>query len=135
VASFEIDVKQFEEVTEQIIRFADRNEAIDLIDSYLTGEGGDLIKQGIHDLLPVSGRKWRGKKAAAKSTDPFKKTPGSLSVRVHTTGNYHYLYFPDDGSSTIRHYGDQQFMLQGAEDKAENIGTHIINKLIEKLEG
>lgn len=131
---FEMDTRSMEKVTDTIMRFSDGREAERIINDYLAGEGGDLLKESIHEILPVSGRTWAGKKTAAKATDPFKKTPGNLSVKIHTKGNYHYLYFPDDGSDTIHHYGNKQFMFDGASKKSEEIGDKIIEKLLERLE-
>lgn len=132
---FELDTRQYEAVIEQIEKYADGSEAEQVINEYLAGEGGDLISQKIHELLPVSGRSWRGKKAAAKSTDPFRKTTSNLSVKIHTKSGYHYLYFPDDGSNTNHHYGNQQFMFGGASGASDKIANEIIKKLVEKMEG
>lgn len=132
---FELDTKQWDSILNQVEKFSDGSEAEKIINEYLAGEGGDTIKEGIHALLPVSGRKpWKGKRAAASSTDPFIKKPGNLSVQIKTKNGYHYLYFPDDGSDTNRHYGNKQFMFQGAGNKSGEIANQIINKLIEKLE-
>lgn len=59
---FELDTKQCDEIVKAIENFADGSEAESIINDYLAGEGGDLLKQSIHDLLPVSGRTWKGKK-------------------------------------------------------------------------
>lgn len=131
---FELDVRQCDEIVKVIENFADGSEAEKIINEYLTGEGGDLLKQSIHDLLPVSGRTWKRKKRAAKLTDPFKKTSGNLSVKISTKGAYHYLYFPDDGSNTERHRGNQQFMFQGASNKSDEIANEVIDRLLERLE-
>lgn len=135
MSNFQMDAGDLEKVADAIMRFSDGKEAEQIINDYLIGEGGDILKQGIHDLLPVSGRTWAGKGAAAKSSDPFKKkTETNLSVVIHAPGRYHYLYFPDDGDDTVHHYGNQQFMFFGAENKAEEIGDNIVNKLLEGLE-
>ncbi len=131
---FELDTRQCDEIIKAIENFADGSEAESIINEYLAEEGGDLLKQSIHDLLPVSGRTWKGKKRAAKSTDPFKKTGGNLSVKISTIGAYHYLYFPDDGSNTERHRGDQQFMFEGAMNKSDEIANEIIERLLKRLE-
>lgn len=131
---FSLDVTQFERVADKAMEFSDGAVAESIINDYLGGEGGDIIKERIRGLLPVSGRHWKGKKAAAKSTNPFRKTPGNLSVKIHTKGAYHYLYFPDDGSSTEKHYGNQQFMFEGASKSSDEIAEEIINRLIQRLE-
>lgn len=131
---FELDASQNDVILKTIEEFSDGSEAESIINEYLGGEGGDLLKEGIQNLLPVSGRTWKGKKRAAKSADPFKKTKGNLSVKISTKGVYHYLYFPDDGSNTERHYGNQQFMFGGASAQADNIANEIINRLLKRME-
>lgn len=132
---FDMDISSMEKVLNKVEQFADRREAESVISEYLWEQGGKLIKESIHKILPVSGRKaWNGKKAAAKSTDPFTEDHENLSVTVKAKGYYHYLYFPDDGSNTVHHYGNQQFMYSGAENVSEEIGNEIVKKLIEKME-
>lgn len=131
---FEMDLKQYEAVTSAIMKFSDGREAEEAINEYLSGEGSDEIKQSIQSLLPQSGRRWKGKKPAAISTDPFAKESGNLSVKVKTKAGYHYLYFPDDGADTAHHYGNKQFMFWGASNKSEVIGNKIIEKLLKKME-
>lgn len=131
---YELDVRQYESIINVVEQFSDGGEAEQVINEFLRTSGGDQIEQRIKELLPVSGRTWRGKKAAASSTNPFKKVSGNLSVTIRTKGGYHYLYFPDDGSDTEKHYGNQQFMFKGASDKSEEIGNQIIDKLLKRLE-
>lgn len=101
------------------------------INDVIWNEAAPLIQESIQRLLPESGRKWRGKKPAAKSAAPFTQTNESLAVTVKTKYAYHYLYFPDDGSTTRKHAGNQQFMLRGAEAKQEEIIERCIAKLTE----
>lgn len=130
-----MDVRDFDRILDVLSEFADGSEAEQIINEYLREDGGELIKQKIHERLPVSGRKpWKGKKTAAKATDPFRKTAGNLSVKVHTKSAYHYLYFPDDGSDTERHYGNQQFMFDGASQSSETIADEVIEELVKRLE-
>lgn len=132
---FELDSRTAEKVIDKVTQFADGREAENVINTFLWEEGGELIDNEIRTMLPVSGRTWKGKAAAAKSTDPFKKETGkNLQVRVYTKGKYHYLYFPDDGSDTIHHAGNQQFMFDGASQKSQEIGDKILEKLIKRLE-
>lgn len=99
------------------------------INEVLWEEGGVLIEDAIMQLLPASGRKWKGKKPAAKSSKPFVQEQGNLSVTVKTKKVYGYLYFPDDGSNTRKHAGNQQFMLGGAEIEQDEIIQRCIAKL------
>lgn len=109
------------------------------VDEVLHNEGGKLIQEEIMRLLPASGRKWRGKKTAAKSAQPFRQFDGPLSVTISTKTAYNYLYFPDDGTSTRRHIGykgkPRMFMQGGAENQAARILDLCVNRLIEKWEG
>lgn len=108
------------------------------VDDVLHNEGGKLINDEIMRLLPASGRKWNGKKPAAKSTQPFTQFNGSLSVTIATKTAYNYLYFPDDGTSTLRHIGykgkPREFMMEGAENKKVEIIDRCINRLIRRWE-
>ena len=104
------------------------------VDAVLHGEGAERIRAEIMRLLPQSGRSWPGKAPAAARSQPFTQANGSLSVTVKTKYRYHYLYFPDDGSNTVRHRGGQHFMLGGAENSRERIIDACIRRLIEKFE-
>lgn len=107
------------------------------IDDVLHNEGGRIINDSIMNLLPASGRNWKGKKAAARSAKPFTQENGSLSVTIKTKSAYHYLYFPDDGTSTTRHVGykgkPREFMRRGAESQTAKIMDLCVNKLIETI--
>lgn len=132
---FELDSRDAEKIIEKVIKFSDGREAEEIINQFLWREGGELISNEIRNILPVSGRTWAGKEPAAKSVDPFlKDTSKNLQVRIRTKGKYHYLYFPDDGSDTIHHVGNQQFMFDGASRKAEEISEKIVDKLVKRLE-
>lgn len=135
MSQFTMDLKQMDDFAEAIGGFANGYEAEQIINGYLQGEGGDAIGEEIRGILPASGRKWKGKAPAARGVMPFKKeSKENLSVTVKTTKRYHYLYFPDDGSNTIHHQGNQQFMFEGASRKAEEIGDTILERLIKRLE-
>lgn len=135
MSMYELDTRQCEKIIEQVMRFADRKVAEGIINNYLSGDGGDILKTGIHDILPVSGRHFKGKAAAAKSSDPFNKVKMNLGVKIKSKTKYNYLYFPDDGSNTIHHVGNQQFMFLGADAKAQEVADNIVKKMIKELEG
>lgn len=131
---FYVDMKEFEKVMAAIERFTDKTAAEQTINNYLANEGGKKIKEQIRSMLPVSGRTWNGKRAAASSVDPFQIQGGNLSVRVYTKKSYQYLYFPDDGSNTKHHQGNQQFMFRGAEKSSDEIVNEMIDELLKRLE-
>ena len=56
------------------------------------------------------------------------------SVIFKSSPAWNYLYFPDDGSNTVRHRGNQQFMLRGAQDAAPKIADEICTRLARKFE-
>jgi hypothetical protein len=109
-------------------------DAEEAINEILHTEGSQLIQDAIRNLIPVSGRDWNGKKPAAKSAKSLTDMKGNLFVEVKTTKNYQYLYFPDDGTNTRKHAGNQQFFLKGAEAQQEAIIDLCVNKLINSFE-
>ena len=133
MARFELDVSQHERLQRDMQEYG--NQAGRTVDDVLHNEGGKLIEEEIMRLLPESGRTWKGKRTAAKRAQPFTQKNESLAVTIKTKSPYHYLYFPDDGSNTKRHRGEQQFMYRGAENQTNRIMDLCINRLIEKWEG
>lgn len=127
------------EVSESFDRLAQKLESFDgyagpIIDDVLRNKGAPLIRENIHNLLPSSGRTWRGKKPAARSAQPFTQEFDAMQVTTKTIKNYHYLYFPDDGSTTYHHVGNQQFMYRGADESAEKIIDECVDKLTQEME-
>lgn len=132
LARIKIDYKELDDLTELMVRASDPEQAINEV---LHESGSELIKEGIQRILPSSGRNWSGKKSPASTSQPFTQKNGNLSVTVKTNPAYHYLYFPDDGSNTKHHQGNQQFMLRGAQSRQTQIIDEITEKLIEQIEG
>jgi hypothetical protein len=129
---FRVSVSGFEELQKAIKEF--QGNAEEVINGVLHNEGAELIQESIRQFMPVSGKKWKGKKAAAKSAKSMRHTEGNLSVTVRSAKSYQYLYFPDDGTNTRRHIGDQQFFLKGAEAVTDDILERCVGKLINKFE-
>lgn len=133
-ATYTLDATEYDRIVETISKFADGSIAEKIINETLLDSGQMLIKEKIMNLLPESGRTWNGKAPAAKSTEPFLHVQEeNLSVTVRTKTTYHYLYFSDDGSNTIRHEGNQQFMKRGGDEAATQIVDDIIEKLLKKI--
>lgn len=128
---FSIDAESFERL-EQTIKEAPGN-AEKAINEVLWENGGQLINNAIMQLLPRSGRTWSGKKKAAADSAPFTQENGNLSVTVKTKYAYQYLYFPDDGSNTRKHVGQQFFMFRGAETEQSKIIDLCIAKITENI--
>ncbi len=131
---FYFEAEKFEKALDSIEKFSEKAQAERIINEYLHGQGGEVIRDNIRKILPVSGRTWNGKRAAASKTNPFLIKKENLAVVVHTKGAYHYLYFPDDGSNTVHHFGNQQFMFKGAMDSSDKIVNEVVDKLVKRLE-
>lgn len=104
------------------------------INEVLHEQAGELANEAIRRLIPVSGKKWKGKKAGAKIGKSLLNVPGNLSLTVTTTKNYQYLYFPNDGSSTRRHVGQQFFFERGGEAVQDEVIKLCIARLISQFE-
>ena len=130
---FELDMSEMDALQTAMQEYA--GAAGPLIDDVLRGEGAEEIKKEIAPLLPVSGRSWKGKARPAIEAMPqrFTQENGSLSVTIKASGTYHYLYFPDDGSNTKKHAGNQEFMRRGAENASSRIIDLCIGKLTEQF--
>ena len=111
-----------------------RGDVESTINGVLHNEAGDLAQEEIKKLIPVSNRDWSGKKRAARHAKSLRNVNGNLSVAITTTKNYQYLYFPDDGTSTKNHAGNQQFFARGGENVQDEIVERCINKLVNTFE-
>lgn len=104
------------------------------INDVLHNEASPLIQESIKRLIPVSGRTWNGKTPPAKTSKSLTDQKGNLSITVKTTKKYQYLYFPDDGTNTRRHAGNQQFFKRGAEAKKGDIVDRCVGRLKNNFE-
>lgn len=129
---FKLSAEEFERLEGAMKNFQGNTEKT--INDVLHNEGGQLIHDEIKRLMPMSGKRWKGKKAPAKTSNSLQIVGGNLSVTVTTKKAYQYLYFPDDGSNTRRHAGNQQFFLNSGENQKEAIMNLCINRLVEGLE-
>lgn len=103
------------------------------INEVLHNEASPLIQDAIRRLIPESKKTWNGKKAAAASAKSLTDVKENLSVTVKTTKPYQYLYFPDDGTNTRRHVGNQQFFQKGGDSQIEEITNRCITRLTENF--
>ena len=96
-----------------------------IVDDILHNQGAQLIKD----------RTWKGKGRSASAAMPasFQQDNAPQSVTIAARNKYHYLYFPDDGSNTVRHAGNQQFMRRGAENASAEIIDLCLGKLTENF--
>lgn len=135
--TFTIDSERFQEIEKLIHAYPENAE--ETINKYLHTTGGELIRSEIMRLLPASGRKWKKKLPPASAAAPFGQKDDNLSVAIGTgrssgsSGKYNYLYFPDDGANTKRHYGNQHFMQAGAANVVPRIIDDMSTAIIQKF--
>lgn len=129
---FKIDASEIDRLQNAIKNFP--GDAEKEINTVLHGEGNVLIQDAVRRLMPVSGVTWRGKGRPAKTGNSLTSATGNLYVIVKTTKKYQYLYFPDDGTSTVKHAGEQNFFRRGAESQSAEIIDRCIAKLIPAFE-
>lgn len=103
------------------------------INDVLHNDASQLIQDAVKRLIPESKKTWNGKKAAAASGKSLTDVKENLSVTVKTTKPYQYLYFPDDGTNTRRHVGNQQFFKRGGESQIDEITKRCITRLTENF--
>lgn len=127
-----INVQEFERLAQAIRNFPGNTE--DTINAVLHNEGGLLMQEAIQPLIPQSGKTWKGKRAPARTGNSLRSTNENLAVWVRSTKSYQYLYFPDDGSNTRRHVGNQQFFLRGAESVKGEVIDRCVGRLIQNFE-
>lgn len=130
---YEVDLKEFDDLQQKIEEYGDKSKRV--VDEVLHGEGAVQIKDEISRILPASGRKWKGKSRPASVAMPgsFAQDDDVMSVTIAARGTYHYLYFPDDGTNTDKHIGNQQFMKQGADAATPDIIELCTGRIVEEL--
>lgn len=129
---FKIELSDTDRLLDTLKNFG--GDAEETINDVLHNEAGDLAQEQIRRLMPVSGKRWKGKKPAAKSSASMRNVHGNLSETVTTAKAYQYLYFPNDGTNTRRHVGNQQFFEKGGELVQGEIIDRCINKMTQILE-
>ena len=131
MSRFELNADELERLQRVMKEFPGNTETV--INEILHTEAGELLKTEIKRLMPESGRNWAGKKKAARSANSLRVLPGNLSVTVTTTKAYQYLYFPDDGTSTKKHAGNQQFFQKSGETQQKEIIDRCISGLMKRF--
>lgn len=124
-----IDYTEFERLQNAMQNFQGNTE--ETINDVFHNYAGDRAQEDIYRLMPVSNKK-KGKHA--KQGKSLSNVNGNLSVTVTARGKWHYLYFPDDGSNTRRHAGNQQFFAKGGEAAQDDIVERCITRLINEFE-
>lgn len=124
-----IDFSEIERLQEAMEAFQGNTEAT--INDVLHNFAGDKAQEEIYRLMPVSHKK---KGRHAKHSKSLMNVNGNLAVTVTTTGKFGYLYFPDDGTNTRHHAGNQRFFERGGEAVQDEIIERCITKLTETFE-
>lgn len=127
-----ISAEALERLQKVLERFPGNSEQA--INEVLHGEGGAMIQESIRRLIPVSGKTWKGKAAPAKTGNSLMLVPGNLSVTTKSTKKYQYLYFPNDGTNTRRHVGNQQFFPKGVENVEGDVVDRCVENITKKFE-
>lgn len=125
-----IDYAEFEKLHQAMRDFQGDTE--DAINDVLHNYAGDRAQEDIFRLMPVSKKKKGTHAKFSKSLE--NRTKENLAVTVATKGKYHYLYFPDDGTNTRRHVGNQRFFERGGEAATGDIIERCVTKLINNFE-
>lgn len=128
-----LDAKQFDVLAEKLKQLPGDAEAA--VNEVLHKKAGPLIYKKINPLIHPSGRTFKGHLASARNSDwPHFITSENLAVTVTTKSKFNYLYFPDDGSNTRRHRGNQEFFVRGAEAATDEILQVCLNEIAKRLE-
>lgn len=124
-ARFTIHDDDINKLIESIQAFS--GDAEDAIGNYLENTLPDIAKPSIQHLIPVSDRN----KPHARYSSPFTEDmDGRLSISIHTTKKWHYLYFPDEGEGTSKGQQPHNFMEEGLEAEYDTIINGLLDSLI-----
>lgn len=132
MARFDMDTTEVERLFKAIQNFP--GDAENAINEVFHDEAPEMVSEAIYLLMPMSGRTWNGKPTAARKAKSLTDETANLSFTVKTTGKYHYLYFPDDGSNTRNHVGNQQFFHRGGEMRQSEIVDRCITRITKNFE-
>ena len=132
MAKLNLDFVAMDDLQQAMKDFQGNTEEI--INDVLHNEAGELVQDAIQRLMPVSGKTWNGKKKAAKYTKSMMNVNENLALTVKSKTAYNYLYFPDDGSNTKNHAGNQQFFKRGGESQINEIMNRCLGRLVNDLE-
>lgn len=132
MANFSIDYMNIQRL-EKALRESKGNTE-QTINEVLHEEAYPIFADSIKGIMPVSGRNWKGKRPPAKQSKSLQKKVGNLWVSITSSSFYNYLYFPDDGTNTRRHVGDQQFFYKGVKAQENEVIEMCVGRLVDNLE-
>lgn len=126
---FKVEFAEVEKLQQAMKNYQGDTE--DAINDVLHNYAGDRAQEDIVRLMPVSSKKTG---AHAKYSNSLRNVLGNLSVTVTTKGDFGYLYFPDDGTNTRRHVGNQQFFARGGDAAMNDIVERCVTRLTNEFE-
>lgn len=129
--NLEMKAEDFEKLQTAMKSF--QGNAVKVINDVFHNDGAQLVSDEIRRLMPVSGRIWNGKVNPAKTSKSLTSVKENLAFTIKATNKYQYLYYPDDGSSTRRHAGNQHFFARGGEVRQNEIIERCITRLTEEI--
>ena len=127
-----MDTKEVERLFNVVKDFPQNAE--EAINDVFHNEAPGMVSETIKLLMPMSGREWAGKAPAARTSKSLTSETANLSFTVKSTTKYNYLYFPDDGTNTRRHVGDQHFFRDGGEMRQHEIVDRCITRITKNFE-
>lgn len=131
---FELNENDLESLQQYISRY--EGGAENAINEVLHDDAGPLIYGEINPFINPSGRTFKGhSKSARDSAWPRYDTDKNLEITVGTKSKWHYLYFPDDGSNTRKHAGNQRFFERGGEKAVPKVVERCLKVLTEEWKG
>lgn len=104
------------------------------VNDVLHNQAGPILQDEVMRLMPYSGRVWKGKKKSASRANSLMIVKENLAVTVKPKKAYQYLYFPDDGTNTQRHVGNQQFFKRSGENKKKEVIERCVGRLVGDFE-
>lgn len=133
MSTLKVDTSGFEELQQAMKEF--EGDVEKEINEVLHEEASPLIQDAVRMLMPRSNvKRWKGKLPHAKDSKSLTDEKDNLSITVKTTKKYQYLYFPDDGTSTKNHAGNQQFFRRGGESQSDEIINLCVGRLVNDFE-
>lgn len=133
MSTLKIDTSGFEKMQQAIKDF--EGDVEKEINAVLHEEASPLIQEAVRMLMPRSHvKRWNGKLPHAKDSKSLTDVKDNLSITVKSAKKYQYLYFPDDGTSTKHHAGNQQFFKRGGESQSDEIINRCISRLVDDFE-
>lgn len=129
---YKIDMTGVEDIEKALKEY--KGNAEEAINDVLHNQAGQLIQDSVRRLMPVSNVKpWKGKPKHAKEAKSLRQVNYNLAVKVTTASKYGYLYFPDDGTNTKNHVGEQYFFARGGEAVKDDIIDRCLKRLTQEL--